>query len=311
MIEHIYRFPTEGKPVSCVQIKSGHINRTYLIETDAGVKYILQWVNPYVFPNIDAIMDNMTALREHLEKNPRGDVPMISYIDTHEGKSYYRDSDGGCWRIYKFVPNSICLQYSQDIEDFYESAKAFGSFLNAFCDFPAEKLQESIVNFHHTPDRYRQLREALSEDCCGRASQVQRELDYIFSREDEGCLLHRMRENGRDISRQTIAGYTRKLVRHNLIMPDTANYIYYFAYKDTQRFVEKEEYLAAWHEYWRNKEKGFASWEAICMMRHKYKGVARKQAIPEINCIYNRKIDYMLSAIQTEMEYELDTGFKL
>ena len=122
---------------------------------------------------------------------------------------------------------------------------------------------------------------------------------------------HRMRENGRDISRQTIAGYTRKLVRHNLIMPDTANYIYYFAYKDTQRFVEKEEYLAAWHEYWRNKEKGFASWEAICMMRHKYKGVARKQAIPEINCIYNREIDYMLSAIQTEMEYELDTGFKL
>ena len=203
MIEHIYRFPTEGKPVSCVQIKSGHINRTYLIETDAGVKYILQWVNPYVFPNIDAIMDNMTALREHLEKNPRGDVPMISYIDTHEGKSYYRDSDGGCWRIYKFVPNSVCLQYSQNIEDFYESAKAFGSFLNAFCDFPAEKLQESIVNFHHTPDRYRQLREALSEDCCGRASQVQRELDYIFSREDEGCLLHRMRENGQLPTRVT------------------------------------------------------------------------------------------------------------
>ena len=39
MIEHIYRFPTEGEPVSCFQIKSGHINRTYLIETDKGDKY--------------------------------------------------------------------------------------------------------------------------------------------------------------------------------------------------------------------------------------------------------------------------------
>ena len=196
MIEHIYRFPTEGEPVSCVQIKSGHINRTYLIETDKGVKYILQWVNPYVFPNINAIMDNMTALREHILKKPAGELPMISYIDTLEGKSYHLDEDGGCWRIYKFVDDSICLQYSQSLDDFYESARAFGSFLNAFSDFPAEKLQESIVNFHNTPDRYRQLRQAIGEDACGRAAEVQKELDFIFSREEQGCMLHKMRLSG-------------------------------------------------------------------------------------------------------------------
>lgn len=196
MIEHIYRFPIEGEPISCVQIKSGHINRTYLIETNKGVKYILQWVNPYVFPNIDAIMDNMTALREHILKKPVAELPMISYIDTLEGKSYHLDEDGGCWRIYKFVDDSICLQYSQSPEDFYESARAFGSFLNAFSDFPAEKLQESIVNFHNTPDRYRLLREAIEEDCCGRACEVQRELSFIFAREERGCMLHKMRISG-------------------------------------------------------------------------------------------------------------------
>lgn len=193
MIEHIYRFPTEGEPVSCVQIKSGHINRTYLIETDKGVKYILQWVNPYVFPNIDAIMDNMTALREHILKRPSAELPMISYIDTLDGKSYHMDADGGCWRIYKFVDDSVCLQYSQSPDDFYESARAFGSFLNAFCDFPAEKLQESIPNFHDTPDRYRLLRQAIDEDACGRVCEVQKELDFIFSREERGCMLHKMR----------------------------------------------------------------------------------------------------------------------
>ena len=34
MKEAIYHFPTEGTPLTCEQIKSGHINETYLITTD-------------------------------------------------------------------------------------------------------------------------------------------------------------------------------------------------------------------------------------------------------------------------------------
>ncbi len=122
---------------------------------------------------------------------------------------------------------------------------------------------------------------------------------------------HRMRENGRPVSRQALAGYTRKLAEHNMILRDSGNYIYYFAYKDTQRIVEKEEYLAAWHEYWYNRENGMESWEAICLMRQKYHGIARKQPVPEINGIYNREIEFMLNAIQTEMENEIDGQIKL
>ena len=50
MKEAIYHFPVEGSPLSCEQIKSGHINETYLITTDTGARYILQWINRYVFP---------------------------------------------------------------------------------------------------------------------------------------------------------------------------------------------------------------------------------------------------------------------
>ena len=42
MKEAIYHFPVEGKPLCCEQIKSGHINETYLITTDTGARYILQ-----------------------------------------------------------------------------------------------------------------------------------------------------------------------------------------------------------------------------------------------------------------------------
>ena len=36
-----------------------------------------------------------------------------------------------------------------------------------------------------------------------------------------------------------------------------------------------------------------------------YGGVARKQAIPQINGIYNKQIEYMLSLIQQSIENEL------
>lgn len=43
-------------------------------------------------------------------------------------------------------------------------------------------------------------------------------------------------------------------------------------------------------------------------MRSKYGGVARKQAIPEINGIYNEQIEYMLSLIYQSIENEIETA---
>ena len=68
MKEAIYHFPVEGTPLRCEQIKSGHINETYLITTDTGARYILQWINRYVFPNVDAIMNNMSAISQFLRE---------------------------------------------------------------------------------------------------------------------------------------------------------------------------------------------------------------------------------------------------
>ena len=196
MKEAIFHFPTDGAPVSCEQIKSGHINETYLITTDNGTRYILQWINRYVFPNVNALMNNMAAISAYLAKREKGKMAMIRYIDTLDGHSYYDDGHGGCWRIYRFVDHSICVQRPESLEDFYECARAFGHFQYVLNEFPAEQLEETIVNFHNTVDRYRQLREALREDSEGRAAEVQPELEYLFSREDKACRLHKMRLSG-------------------------------------------------------------------------------------------------------------------
>ena len=69
--------------------------------------------------------------------------------------------------------------------------------------------------------------------------------------------------------------------------------------------TDRAEYLQAWHEYWADIGNGFCSFDAICNMRVKYGGVARKQAIPEINGIYNEKIEYLCSLIQASFENEM------
>ena len=100
------------------------------------------------------------------------------------------------------------------------------------------------------------------------------------------------------------------LERNELINRHTNNFIYYFAYKQTQRIVEREEYSRAWREYWKDKrENGYDSFTAIMIMRENYGGVARKQAIPEINGIYNDVLEEMLNYIQISIENELTAHF--
>ena len=120
---------------------------------------------------------------------------------------------------------------------------------------------------------------------------------------------NRMRLVHRNVSRQTIANYLNKLYLKNYINLKSDNFVYYFAYKDTQRIVEKEEYLRAWHGYWENIRKGYSSFDAICRMRSEFNGVARKQEIPEINGIYNNEIDLLCNLIQHDIEREIEKNW--
>lgn len=115
----------------------------------------------------------------------------------------------------------------------------------------------------------------------------------------------RMRAEGHPVSRPTIAGYISKLERKNIINRNTKNFIYYFAFKQTQRITDREEYLNAWFNYWDDIASGLSSIDAINNMRADFGGVARKQAVPEINGIFNEKIEYMSSLIQQSLEDEL------
>lgn len=136
-------------------------------------------------------------------------------------------------------------------------------------------------------------------------------LHYFFNDEEFMAMPnevkeHRMRKQGQDVSRQTVATYIAKLDSRNLIDRNTNNFIYYFALGQEQRIADKEEYLQAWHEYWNDIDNGFSSVEAISRMRKKYGGVARKQPKPAINGIYNKEIEYLNTLVQQSIEKEIE-----
>ena len=196
MLAAINQFAIEGIPVSQVRIKSGHINDTYLIETDLGVRYILQKLNSYVFPNVQALVHNLTMISSFLSKNSDHDLVMIQFIPDRSGRIFYVNEKGEYWRIYRYIENSICLQHADVAEDFYECARAFGRFQYELASFPAGDLEETIRNFHDTPARYEKLRIALGKDEMNRSKLIREELHFVFSRETEACKLQKMKAAG-------------------------------------------------------------------------------------------------------------------
>ena len=190
------QFQLIGTPLSCERYGFGHINETYLVVTDASIRYILQRINDHVFPNVPQLQENIAAVTAHLRKQTDEKYGVLTLIPTLEGHTYYHTEAHGYWRVYDFIEGSICLQVPESPEDFYQSAIAFGTFQQQLKDFPAHTLHETIRNFHNTPDRYRIFKEVLARDPLGRAQEVQEEIDFTLAHEEVAGTLYRMLQAG-------------------------------------------------------------------------------------------------------------------
>ncbi len=188
LLDILRGFQLDAEPVSCAPYGCGHINATYLAVTASGRRYILQKINHHTFRDVAGLMENITAVTEFLRTKTDDPRSVLTLVRTHEGASYLHAQEG-YWRVYNFVEDTLCLQLPETDEDFYQSAVGFGTFQQLLADFPAEKLHETIPNFHNTPDRYRAFLDVLDRDPMGRAAQVQPEIDFALARQAEMAAL--------------------------------------------------------------------------------------------------------------------------
>ncbi|MEG1687028.1 MAG: aminoglycoside phosphotransferase family protein [Angelakisella sp.] len=192
------QFPFDGELVSVARYGSGHINDTFAVvlqqPANKTKRYILQRINSDVFRHPLEVQENIQGVTHFLSEQlvKTGGDPLretLTMLLTKDGKVCWRDDEGEFWRVYLFIENTISYQLVKDANDFYESARSFGNFQRLLADYPAETLHETIANFHNTPDRLRQFREALVADKLGRAKEVQPEIDFVLSREQDCSLL--------------------------------------------------------------------------------------------------------------------------
>ena len=99
------------------------------------------------------------------------------------------------WRAYEYV-GGLCLEAAESADDFYQSGLAFGQFQRQLLAYPAETLHETIPNFHNTPDRFRQLKEAIAENRSGRLESCREEIDFYLTHEALGSRLAAMLQAG-------------------------------------------------------------------------------------------------------------------
>lgn len=169
----------------------GHINDTYL--TGAN-NYILQRINTSIFKEPDLLMKNIENVTAFLKKkiiaaggNPRRET--LTVIKTKDGNSCYRDKEGNAYRVYEFVNGSRAISVMSDASDMYKVGRGFGKFQYMLRDYPAETLFETIKDFHNTPFRIENLRRAICEDRFGRASAIQKEIEFALARAEFGSVI--------------------------------------------------------------------------------------------------------------------------
>ncbi len=198
-------FPYEGKIVAMEPFGSGHINDTYAVFVEGypspRIGYILQRLNTNVFKKPQEVMENIMGvtchIREAMEK--AGDDPArrtLHFLKTVDDQVAYYDVQGMPWRSYRFVEHSFCYNQSPTPDIFYQSARAFGEFLNLLEEYPADTLHDTIPGFHDTRLRYEALCKAVEEDTMGRVKECRKEIDFAMARKKDGAYLMDLLEAG-------------------------------------------------------------------------------------------------------------------
>ena len=182
-----------GGPVLCDahHYGEGHINDTFVVwREDHSKRFILQRINTDTFTNPVGLMENVCGVTRHLRAKilAEGGDPAretLNVIPTLSGSTCYLDADGGAWRAYDFVEDTICLQQVGSETDFRTVAETLGKFQNQLEDYPASTLHETIARFHDTPNRYANFEKALAADALGRAKNITSEIEFIHAREQD------------------------------------------------------------------------------------------------------------------------------
>lgn len=190
-----------GEMSAWEMLKTGHINRTYVITLKNGEKRLLQQINTTVFTRPVELMDNVMRVTDYLREKiaEEGGDPAretLKVFFTRDGKNSFVDSHNNYWRFYNYVDNAFSYNSIENDELFYRAGAAFGKFQSQLAEFPIDTLFDTIPDFHHTYKRFLNLKKAAEKNAADRKSEVESELKFAYDREDDTKIIVELIEKG-------------------------------------------------------------------------------------------------------------------
>ena len=117
-------------------------------------------------------------------------------IPTNKGHTFYKTDQGDYWRVYIFIENACTYELVESLDQVYHAGRAFGNFQKLMIGFPAEQLNITIPDFHHTSKRFNTFLEVVDNDIKNRAAACQNEIQFVNHRAPKTPVLVDMLENG-------------------------------------------------------------------------------------------------------------------
>ena len=181
-------FELGGRAVSATAFGSGHINDTFALTvekpaSEAFVRFVLQRINPHVFPDPLSVMDNIVRVTRHLREKyavlPDAGRRVLTVVPARNAWPCQFDGSGACWRCYRMIEEAGTVDTVREPAQARTASFAFARFARDLSDLPPPRLHETIPAFHDTPARLRALDAIVAEDRLGRVASASQELAEI------------------------------------------------------------------------------------------------------------------------------------
>jgi Ser/Thr protein kinase RdoA (MazF antagonist) len=200
------KFATPGQVTAVRAFGSGNINDTFLVTVENGKEscFVLQRINTHVFAQPALVMQNMCIFTQHIsdklqsaqpELERRWAVPRV--LLTEDLQDHWVEPDRSYWRAISFIDGSESIDLIQDIAHGREVGYALGRFHHLISDLDPDRLADTLVGFHITPEYLQHYHRVLPTYTGTVDPRVDYCLKFVENRQEWAQVLERAKDEGK------------------------------------------------------------------------------------------------------------------
>jgi Ser/Thr protein kinase RdoA (MazF antagonist) len=143
---------------------NGLINDTYLVDS-ADDSFVLQRINPKVFPEPQRVIHNLSRLAKHLQQKPADSVclKIPELLPASDGHGFYQDDLQQLWRALEWIHPTESREHISNDHEAAQVGLALGHFHQLCSDMPADALLDTLPGFHITPGYLQHYQQLLAQ----------------------------------------------------------------------------------------------------------------------------------------------------